>query len=89
MADLLADKARLVTFLPNLSHEQFSQESVQRLLDAVLGVTSGILLAAQRRQEPLEHRQTPLCRIAFVRGRHEQVRVFDPVARELGRGLVR
>jgi hypothetical protein len=53
VAHLLADNARLVPFIPDLADEQFAEESVQRLLDAVLGVAAGVLLAAQRSQEPL------------------------------------
>lgn len=89
MADLLADNPRLVPFITDLAHEEFAQESVQRLLDAVLGVAAGVLLAAQRRQEPLQDCQTPLRGVLFVRWRYEEVGVFDPVAREFGRGFVR
>jgi hypothetical protein len=89
MTDLLAHKTRLVAFVTNLSHEDFTQEGVQRLLNTILRVTTSVLLTAQRSQEPLQHRQTALRRILLVRRRDEKVRMLDPVAWEFSCRLVR
>jgi hypothetical protein len=89
MADLLAHKARLVAFLPDFAHENLAQEGVQRLLNAIFRITAGVLLTAQRSEEPLQYRKTALRRILLVRRRDEEVRMLDPVAWEFRRGLVR
>jgi hypothetical protein len=48
VTDLFTHKARFLSALANLPDEYFSKEGVKRLLDAVLGVAAGVLLAAQR-----------------------------------------
>jgi hypothetical protein len=88
MADLFAHEARLVAFVADFADEDLAQEGVQRLLDAILRITAGVLLPAQRSEEPFQYRETPLRRILLVRRRDEEIRMLDPVAREFSRRLV-
>ena len=88
VADLLAHEARLVALFADFADEDLAQEGVQRLLDAIFGITAGVLLPAQRSQEPLQHRETALSRILLVRRRDEEIRMLDPIAWEFSRRLV-
>lgn len=89
VADLLADEPGLLARVAELADEDFAQEGVEGLLDAVGWRAAGVLLAAEGDEEPLEDGEEASFGGLFVGGSDEEVGVFDPVAGEFGGGFVR
>lgn len=88
MADLFTHKRRWIALGPARADKDLTKEGIERLLDAIAGIATGILLGLQARQKPFQYGKDPLLRCILSGRRAEEVRVLDPVAREFCGRLV-
>ena len=95
VADLLADEVALVVASNPLliagaagAEKQLAEKGVKGFLNAVGGLTPGVLLPAEGGEEPFQDCEEAEFRGGLVGWSCEEVWVRDPVAGEFGGGFV-